>query len=559
MDFINVSAAGKAKAIRSSLACLPCRSRHLKCDGEKPSCSRCAANAKQCHYARSRRGGLDRAALAERRRRLARTENAAGVGGTVPRRSGDVQQGRFSSCQAAEVDIPYGRRLLDGTTLSEETSDTAPRTAIRVQLDDVASDAFINAYYTNFHNFHPFIVPQKHLARLHQDPARQARLRVLIAILRLVGCIFIAGELSIPLKDHVEVCLAQTSQIDVIMVQCRLLYSMVLFWYGRETEAKAEMDTAIKLALDLQIFPQEFAWEHGGADIVLQESWRRTWWMLYILWEIETTVDLPCEESEYESGEIPKPMSLQDLDCREFAPDGANFSSIAYLIDAVRCTALALSMTPKSRSKEDSIDVIQSLMFQAHLVIHITSISLHRPFSGLKFDNVENVSSCAREPPPGSPAPESVNIHTLRVLRSAESQIRLLALPRGALALLSACKFLLKGKDFTVARGQVRLIIGCLEELGENWPRTARNVTEIQTIARHVLLLGTRIASSGGGSDSNGMPSLSSSEGRGIPGPAPGIAVGETDNFPSLDSIEGLCGWFNLDDFGLDPFWQSNC
>jgi hypothetical protein len=38
-----------------SNACMPCRSRHLKCDGQEP-CSRCRHEGASCHYVASRRG-----------------------------------------------------------------------------------------------------------------------------------------------------------------------------------------------------------------------------------------------------------------------------------------------------------------------------------------------------------------------------------------------------------------------------------------------------------------------------------------------------------------------
>lgn len=92
---------------------------------------------------------------------------------------------------------------------------------------------------------------------------------------------------------------------------------MVLFWYDHTGDAKREMDAAVRLAVDLQMFFRGFAVEHGAQDAVLQESWRRTWWALCLMdvyyagtlgltkfdvLDIETTVDLPCEEQGYESG-----------------------------------------------------------------------------------------------------------------------------------------------------------------------------------------------------------------------------------------------------------------
>ncbi|KAL7651537.1 hypothetical protein ACMYSQ_011246 [Aspergillus niger] len=400
-----------AKATRSSLACLPCRSRHIKCDGKRPCCSRCIEAAEQCHYVRSRRGGLDRAALAQRRKGVIVMDKAAVTGELSPQYPTDVQTDQRPLSQSVEVDFPTDPRPLGWTAAG--ASDVTSPAPIRDHIDAFESDALVGAYYQNFHELHPFIVPQKQFRRLRQDLGAQTSSQALIAVLRLIGNVFIARELSMPLKVFVEACLKLASP-DPIMVQCRLLYSLALFWYSHEADAKAEMNAAIQLAIDLRMFRLEFAWEHGGTDPVVRESWRRTWWMLYIvdtyyagtlgtmtsrLWDIESTVELPCEESNYEFGDVPDPSTLQDFDCREFSSDDTKFSSFAYLIGAVRCTALALSIAPKRPVKADSIDEIQSvdyildgwlrllpksrsevvdrsgqideLMFQAHLVIHM--------------------------------------------------------------------------------------------------------------------------------------------------------------------------------------------
>jgi|SRR6266498_3840892 len=70
------------------------------------------------------------------------------------------------------------------------------------------------------------------------------------------------------------------------------------------------------IALDIGMHLREFAILHGNGDQVLEECWRRTWWQIYIndmyvassshflTWKtssVVTTVELPCEEHEYES------------------------------------------------------------------------------------------------------------------------------------------------------------------------------------------------------------------------------------------------------------------
>ncbi|KAJ5413622.1 hypothetical protein N7509_000249 [Penicillium cosmopolitanum] len=445
------------RATRSSLACLDCRSRHLKCDGKRPCCSRCTEVGKQCQYAPSRRGGLDRAALAERRKRIAAAANTTEIEEFSPQYPTDLQLAQgVGLSQFPEAGTFNGHRLLDGFRTGDATSGTSSPLATQVSPCSLSNDVLINSYFRNFHTFHPFLPPQNHLMRLYQDQSKQDTLMPLIAIIRLVGYIYSARRWSDLLKDYAESCFSQVSSTDPIMVQCRLLYSVALFWYDYKAEARRQMDQATRLAIDLQMNCQEFSTTQGAGDLILQECWRRTWWTLYILdayyagtqgttnfqvVDIESTVGLPCEEKEYESGDIPEPKTIQDWENREFAPDNFEFSSFAYLIGAVRCTAFAVSMAPKIAMKEDSMLVIQTadsilngwllllpesrkqvmsktgevneLLFQANLLIHVTAICLHRPFSNLRFNPVEDVSSCAREPPPDNPRTDLINVHAV--------------------------------------------------------------------------------------------------------------------------------------------------
>lgn len=185
-----------------------------------------------------------------------------------------------------------------------------------MQIEDIETDALVASYYRNFHKFHPFLLPRNRLIQLYKDATIQLDLTPLIAVMRLVGHVYAAQELLPQLKDHAEACIQQTSPTNPILVQCRLLYSVVLFWHNYKAEANHEIRTAVKLAVDLKMFRREFASDYGAGDPVLMESWRRTWWMLYIVdgyyagtlgtmnfavVAIDATVDLPCEECEYES------------------------------------------------------------------------------------------------------------------------------------------------------------------------------------------------------------------------------------------------------------------
>lgn len=309
------SASRNGRAMRSTLACLPCRSRHLKCDGERPCCARCAEFGKQCSYTESRRGGLNRAALAERRKRLAATETP-GADALSPQRRPIIQHGpevipRFLP------EASSGYDLLNETSIGQGRLDMNSPAVTQIDVGDIEKDSLIDAYYESFHRLHPFLPPQRHFTRLCEDLRQQINFTPLIAVMRLIGNIYKSHEWSITLNDYVEKCFSQTRASDPIMIQCRLLYSMALFWYDYKADAKAEIDQATRSATDMQMYLRSFSTTHGADDPVFQECWRRTWWMLYLVdgyfsgtlgtmnftvASIDATVDLPCEESEYESG-----------------------------------------------------------------------------------------------------------------------------------------------------------------------------------------------------------------------------------------------------------------
>jgi len=131
------------------------------------------------------------------------------------------------------------------------------------------------------------------------------------------------------------------------------------------------------------------------------------------------------------------------------------------------------------------------------------TVALHRPFSGLHFHASEGTSNCATDPPTRLPNQESMNIHMARCLRAIEGQVQLLALPSQqlhhttfticmvttvALSLISACKFHFTDQRLSIARSQLRLMIGCLKSLAQAWPQAGKNMIELQAIAREILV-----------------------------------------------------------------------
>lgn len=302
---------------RSSLACLQCRSKHIKCDGKKPHCSKCIALDKQCQYTASRRGGLDRATLSERRKRLARgnearTDHATQLATKTNQDVGVTDSRAQSVITLDYVDWGFNRDSSAQTppSLTADSSQPTP--------ENLSEDPLIISYYTNFHHLHPFAPPLPHFMRLCQSPQEGPfHFTSLAAVMRLIGNLYTTHEWSFPLQAEAETRISQLYSSNPVQVQCRLLYSISLFWNNFRSEADREIGTAKDVALNLGMHRQEFAAANALGDEVLMESWRRTWWMLYIIdayyagtlgtlnlkvFHIEASVDLPCEEWEYESG-----------------------------------------------------------------------------------------------------------------------------------------------------------------------------------------------------------------------------------------------------------------
>ena len=295
---------------RSSLACLACRSRHIKCDGSRPRCSRCSAQDIQCDYTKSRRGGLSRAALAESKRRK-QFEGAPNAPPPLEPDQAAIDAGlNFTS--AVDFELRSHRNPRSPPPLSSRD--------FSAEFHDIDRDSLVESYYHNFHKFHPLVVPWRCLVRLWEDHSRRSSLRPLVAIIRLIGYIYKHKQWSAQIDDVVKGHLAQELPQDPFNIQAHLLYSVALFWYDDKQGSARHKAAAGQLAIKLGLNRKEFAQECGEGDSTLTESWRRTWWWNYIIEayylgtlgtlefavvDIEADVDLPCSEEEYESGVSP--------------------------------------------------------------------------------------------------------------------------------------------------------------------------------------------------------------------------------------------------------------
>jgi hypothetical protein len=181
------------------------------------------------------------------------------------------------------------------------------------------AEQLLSFYYTFFHSAHPCVLPQSSLERrsANDPPALQP----LLLVMQYIGSLFTSSIPSQPLEDSVLRSLASYREkkipITGYLVQALVLYAIAVYWCDDIPRGLSLLDESIDLATSLGMHLQGYAVQHGEGDPILEESWRRTWWQVYITdahiagsthtfpfrtSSIKMTADLPCEEQCYESG-----------------------------------------------------------------------------------------------------------------------------------------------------------------------------------------------------------------------------------------------------------------
>lgn len=168
--------------------------------------------------------------------------------------------------------------------------------------------------YHHYHRSHPFVLPRAHLVRHARETGD--KLELLTAAMRYVGSLFLdAGPARASyLEEALRLCHAPTTPKDGFLVQALLLLIVALDGSCEQDRARDLLGEAERVAVEIGLNTRQFAAVHGRGSPVLEESWRRTWWDLYVcdgmiagvhratsflLYDVAADVALPCEEAEY--------------------------------------------------------------------------------------------------------------------------------------------------------------------------------------------------------------------------------------------------------------------
>ena len=551
------------------LACLACREKHLKCDGQKPRCLRCGQTGAKCEWTPSRRGyrGI--------RKRHSGTEVMVHPWGGFHGPNGHAA---LLSSQRKEFQLPSWLPQMDGhngatpeliglgldfSTIDTNALQPVAGIASKLMLSQNEDQQLIDLYYANFHSAHPILPPARFLAQ--QPPFSPC----LDATIKFIGSHF---DPSISTDVHaaaVKAVFKGGEPHSYRKVQALLLFAIALHARNARAESVDWLDMAIDVALDIGLNRKDFAASHGINDQVVEESVRRTWWELYIVdgliaalhqkadfktSNVLTDVELPCEELVYlQGGFIPQPFTITQLNNRVFDDDELELSSFCYRIEAIRLLGRVMAVGGDASGKEDqveSIDIdlggwtyhlpsnkrevlatdgtVDEMLFQAFMIVNCAIIYFHLPRSDLMAQHAPNASMpCAERLSLSIPA-SSPHSHAVKTTEAANKLSWLASLQTPAerhtpfficslvldsVVQLSACS-IKACRCLEVHRAGITLAIGVLKSLSTTWPLSQPALQQVKAVARMVLDIGVRpIDRQVANEDTVDLDSIISSEG----------------------------------------------
>ncbi|KAK5198833.1 hypothetical protein LTR99_007773 [Exophiala xenobiotica] len=546
----------------SLLACIPCRRSHLKCSGEKPLCKRCADRNSDCYWVESRRGY----------REFRKTQSATDDNGSeTPTRNDAIfnesqpphLQPSFQGVDEADpseirsltydelfppgIDPTFTSMPLELQTIYHGPSSPGGQSDSTMSIPREPSstgpkrggDDLIDLFYKHFHPGHPFIIPRK--TYLDNPLALPKPLR---AVIHYLASHYVPGTNQNALETVARGIFSDDVPDDGYKVQGLLLYAMTCFArFGQEEGAKA-LEQAVDIALRIGMNRQSFAIQHGRNDPTIQESWRRTWWSLFIveativviggqsqpfrLYTTFTDVPLPGDDEDYnDARSSPLPRSLTDLQNRTFSEDTYAYSSFAYAIEAAYILGSVLALGPDTFAVTDpqveAIDAsitnyflslpptkrevigqcghVDENLLVAHLLINWAAISLHRPRSSLTFIRNHYRTTCTRAEAAGLPA-LAYSSHTAKALRAANNVINLATVQHSmidappvlmcgittaATVHLPAYSMIDRPDQAIAIKERLQVAVSALAAFAEIWPRASIAKGQVAKFAREVL------------------------------------------------------------------------
>ncbi|KAI1293090.1 hypothetical protein F5Y03DRAFT_14422 [Xylaria venustula] len=534
-------------------ACLACRGKHLKCDGANP-CSRCLSSNSECVYIASRRGykGPRKNSAANPNKRHASDSPPSAGGDSCPMLLGAPVRtpvppalatfNRTMSIPEAPVppfvNAPVTNSLQTyRTPYVQDANGGAVMPASRQMPQASIPEQCIDAFYFYFYPGHPAVLPKTHITNL----AQERNLEHLLAAMRWVGSLYIpiGPARATFFEETMRLLYAPETPKDGFLVQAMIIAIVGLDGCRQNDKAREILSDAERIAIELGLYTRPFATAHGCGNPRLEESWRRTWWDLFVvdgmiagvhrqtnflLYDFTADVGLPCEEHEYLSGKIPRPMYLEDFDDQLFTGEDREFSSFAYRVASIRNLGRMMRLPGSGFSPEESVDKVESLlsnwrlhlpkskrsclnkdgqldemMFQAFMINHACTIILHQPLSQLDSSPARDVTACA--PHRAVQSGDNFNLHTRHIISAACEISKMVTynvpisrhthfftcvLTLSSIVHLSKWAAVYFIEDEEDLRQQIRLNIGALNKLSSVWRAAETAGGQVKGVAQEI-------------------------------------------------------------------------
>jgi hypothetical protein len=406
------------------------------------------------------------------------------------------------------------------------------------------SDDLIDVFYKCYYPAHPFVLPRK--AILQHPRVIPDHLR---AVMRFTASHYRPDAVlkQEALQDAAYSSLWSLSTAeDGFKVQSLMLFAMTLFGRFEQPRGAEMLDLAIDLALKLGLNSESCIIQEASGDPLLAESFRRTWWDIFILDGIVSTLNgsshvfrlqmvasdvcIPGNCEAYNQGLLRSHgRTLQELQNRTISEDEFAWSSFAYQIEAMCIMSSILQLDPDTFAAEDpqieSLDIsisnyvlslpngkrdivpdadgrIDEVLFGAHTLIHWASITLHRPGSNLTFIQNHYRTACTRSPAIRMPT-LAYSSHTAKALRAANAISNLTAIQTPmalhtscfACAIALACTIHLpaymlqeRPRDADTIKQRLQLSISALGTIAEVWPLARVVKSQVAQFARETFV-----------------------------------------------------------------------
>ncbi|SPO01650.1 related to Zn(II)2Cys6 transcriptional activator [Cephalotrichum gorgonifer] len=362
----------------------------------------------------------------------------------------------------------------------------------------------------------------------------------LLAAIRYLGSFYVqSAPTSLLAEEAIHQLSAPLCPRDGFTVQANLLMVIGLDGSSELKRASAFLTQAEEIALEIGMNQREFASLNGEGLPVLEESWRRTWWELFVVdgmiagmhqqssfWlnQVSSTVLLPCDEHEYMTGNIPRPRSLEEFNDSDFSGDDVVFSSFTYRISAIinlsrilnlpkvgfpddpaiaRTDAYLVNWTlhlPPTRRLVLEEGKADEMLFQAQMITNASTILLHKQHSRLDTSVARSINSCA--PHEGVAGGPTDNIHAAKVIQAAKNISELIALPLpllkhthfftcvitlASIVDLSCWAALLPPSQDEALKQRIRLYTGAQKAMAAVWPSAQKVQKQVKDVAQEVF------------------------------------------------------------------------